>query len=90
MKHTSPRRILQKPNIDLRPRQHNIAHHTTTDKHVLHGGQMRVFIQIQNVDIIQLNVQVLVDGFESAADANVVLEFDGHRLVGKSLEEAAK
>lgn len=51
---------------------------------------MRVFIQIQNVDIIQLNVQVLVDGFESAADANVVLEFDGHRLVGKGLEEAAK
>lgn len=43
---------------------------------------MRVFIQIQDVHIVQLNVQVLVDGFEGAADANVVLEFDGHRLVG--------
>lgn len=81
-KHTSPRRILQKPNVHLRPRQHNIPHHTTTNKHILYGRQVRVFIQIQDVHIVQLNVQVLVDGFEGAADANVVLEFDGHRLVG--------
>lgn len=50
---------------------------------------MRVLVQIEDVDIIELNVQVLVDGFEGAANADVVFELDCHGLVCEGLEEAA-
>lgn len=50
---------------------------------------MRVLVQVEDVDIIELDVQVLVDGFEGAADADVVFELDGHGLVCEGLEEAA-
>jgi hypothetical protein len=83
-----PRSILQQPNINLRPRQHDIAHDTPTNKHVLHRRQMWVLVQIEHVDIIELDVQVLVDGFEGTADADVVFELDGHGLVCEGLEEA--
>lgn len=50
---------------------------------------MRVLVQVEDVDIIELDVQVLVDGFEGAADADIVFELDGHGLVCEGLEEAA-
>lgn len=37
---------------------------------------MRVFVQIQNVDIIEFDVQVLVDRFEGTSDANVIFQLD--------------
>ena len=48
---------------------------------------MRVLVQIKDIDIIELYVQVLVDGFEGAPDPNIILELNGHRLVGERLEE---
>ena len=50
---------------------------------------MRVLVQVEDVDIIELDVQVLVDGFEGAANADVVFELDCHGLVCEGLEEAA-
>lgn len=50
---------------------------------------MRILVQIEDIDIIELDVQVLIDGFEGAADADVVFELDGHRLVCEGLEKAA-
>ena len=87
---TSPRSILQQPNIHLRPRQHHIAHHTPPNEHILDRRQMRVFIQIEDVDIIKLDVEVLVDRFQSAADADVIFQLDGDGLVGESFEEAVE
>ena len=51
---------------------------------------MRVFVEIEHFDIVQLNVQVLIDGLEDTADANVIFKLNGDRLVGKGLEETAK
>ena len=49
---------------------------------------MRVLVEIEHVDVVQLDVQVLVDRFESAADSDVVFEFDGYGLVCEGFEEA--
>ena len=49
---------------------------------------MRVLVEVQDVDVVELDVQVLVDGFEGAADADVIFEFDGDGLVGEGFEEA--
>lgn len=49
---------------------------------------MRVLVQIEDVDIVELDVEVLVDGLQGAADANVIFEFDRDGLVGEGLEEA--
>ena len=87
---TSPRSILQQPNIHLRPRQHHIAHHTPPNEHILDRRQMRVFIQIEDVDIIKLDVEVLVDRFQGAADTDVIFQLDGDGLVGESFEEAVE
>lgn len=50
---------------------------------------MRVFVQIQDFDVIQLDVEVLVDRLQDSTDANVILELNGDGLVGEGLEEAA-
>lgn len=49
---------------------------------------MRVLVQIQDFDVIQLDVEVLVDRLQDSTDANVILEFNGDGLVGEGLEEA--
>lgn len=84
---TSPRRILQQPPIHLRLGQDHIPHHTAPDEHVLDGRQVRVLVEVEDVDVVQLDVEVLVDGFEGAADADVVLELDGDDVVGEGFEE---
>lgn len=59
-------------------------------KDVLDGAQVRVFQLVEHDDIIEFNVEVLVDGFEGATDGNVVLQLDGHGLLGQGFEEAVK
>lgn len=49
---------------------------------------MRVLVEVEHVDVVELDVQVLVDGLEGAADADVVFELDGYGLVGEGFEEA--
>lgn len=51
---------------------------------------MRVLVQVQDVDIVELDVEVLVDGFQCSADANVIFELDDHGLVCEGLEETEK
>ena len=51
---------------------------------------MRVLVQIQYLDLVELDVEVLVDRLEDTADADVVLEFDGDGLVGKGLEKTGQ
>lgn len=48
---------------------------------------MWVTIQIKDVDVVQLDVEVLVDGFQRAADTDVILKLDGDNVVGEGLEE---
>lgn len=50
---------------------------------------MRVLVEIENIDVIELDVQVLVHGLQRAADSDVILELDGDGVVGEGLEEAA-
>lgn len=49
---------------------------------------MRVLVEIENIDVIELDVQVLVHGLQRAADSDVILELDGDGVVGEGLEEA--
>lgn len=49
---------------------------------------MRVLDKIQDFNIVELDVQVLIDRLEDASNANIVLELNGDRLVGQSLEKA--
>ena len=51
---------------------------------------MRVFIQVEDVDIVELNIEVLVDRFQGAADTDVIFQLDGDGLVGESFEEAVE
>jgi hypothetical protein len=51
---------------------------------------VRVLVEVQHFDIIQLDVQVLIDRLEDSTDADVILKLDGNRLVGKGLEETVK
>jgi hypothetical protein len=51
---------------------------------------VRVLVEVEHFDVVQLNVQVLIDRLEDSADANVIFKLDGDRLVGQGLEETAK
>ena len=50
---------------------------------------MRVLHLLDHRDVIQLDVEVLVDALERAADLYVVLELDRDLRVDQGLEEAA-
>lgn len=50
---------------------------------------MRVLQVVDDTDVVQLDVEVLVDALERAADLDVVLELDGDLVVDQGLEEAA-
>lgn len=48
---------------------------------------MRVLDLFDHGNVIELDVQVLVDALEGAADLDVVLELDGDLMVDEGLEE---
>lgn len=50
--------------------------------------KMWILKLLDNADIIQLDVQVLVNALQCAADLNIILELDGDLMVHEGLEEA--
>ena len=60
----------------------HIPHHASPDEDVLHAAQMRVFQIVEHGDVVEFDIEVLVDGFEGAADGDVVFEFNGDGVVG--------
>lgn len=44
---------------------------------------------IEHGNVVEFDVEVLVNGFEGAADGNVVFELDGYGGVDQGFEEAA-
>lgn len=73
---TSPTSILQKPAINVRRRQVHVPDHASADEDVLDAAQVRVLELVQHGDVVELDVEVLVDGFEGPADGDVVFELD--------------
>ena len=51
---------------------------------------MRVLELFHNLYVVELDVEKLVDGFESAADGDVILKLDGDFVVNESLEETRR
>ncbi len=49
---------------------------------------MRVLDLLEHLDVVELDVEVLVDALEDAADLDVVLELDGDLVVDQGFEEA--
>jgi hypothetical protein len=49
---------------------------------------MRVLDLLDDLDVIELDIEVLVDALERAADLYVILELDRHLMVDERLEEA--
>ena len=49
---------------------------------------MRVLELLEDLDVVELDVEVLVDALEDAADLDVVLELDGDLVVDQGFEEA--
>ena len=49
---------------------------------------MRVLDLLEHLDVVELDVEVLVDALEDAADLDVVFELDGDLVVDQGFEEA--
>lgn len=50
---------------------------------------MRILELVEDGNVVELDVEVLVDALEDAADLDVVLELDCDLLVDEGFEEAA-
>jgi hypothetical protein len=50
--------------------------------------QMRILDFIYDGNVVELDVQVLVDRLESAADEDIILQLDGDLVLDQRLEEA--
>ena len=66
----------------------NIPHNRSANEDVLDAAQVWILELIEDYDIVKFDVEILVDGFEGAANGDVVLEFDCHGVVRQGLEEA--
>jgi hypothetical protein len=49
---------------------------------------VRILHLLEHLDVVELDVEVLVDALEDAADLDVVLELDRDLVVDERLEEA--
>jgi hypothetical protein len=56
----------------------HVPDHASADEDVLDAAQVRVLELVQHGDVVELDVEVLVDGFEGPADGDVVFELDGY------------
>lgn len=65
----APRSVLQQLCVHLVAGQLHVAHHRAADEAVLHRQHVRILLRIGDADVGQLDVQVLVDGVQGAADA---------------------
>lgn len=66
----------------------DVADDGAADEDVLDGAEVGVSQLLVDRDVVELDVEVLVDGFERARHLDVVLELDGDGLVDEGLEEA--
>ena len=48
---------------------------------------MRVLGLVRDADVIELDVEVLINGFEGAGDDDVIFQLDGEWLVEEGFEE---
>ena len=55
----------------------HVPHHAAADEDIFHAAQMRILDLVEDDDVVEFDVEVLIDGFEGAADGDVVFEFDG-------------
>ena len=67
-----PTRILEQPSINLTCRQMHVSDHRTSNEDVLDAAEVGVFQLVEDGDVVEFDVEVLVDGFEGAADGDVV------------------
>ena len=51
---------------------------------------MRVFNFVDDLDVVQLDVQELIDRFESSPNGDVILKLNGHLMVDESLEKTER
>lgn len=65
----------------------DITDNGPADEDVLDGAEMGVFQLLVDRDVVELDVEILVDGFQRARHLDVVLELDGDGLVDQGLEE---
>lgn len=65
----------------------DVTHSGSSDKQVLDGFQVRIFGFVDGGNVVQLQVQILVDGLQGPFDFYVIFELHDDLLVNKSLEE---
>lgn len=66
----------------------HIPDHAAPDEYILDAAEMRVSELVQHGDVVQLDVEVLVDGFQGAADGDVVFELHGYGCSEVSILDA--
>lgn len=66
----------------------DVADDGPADEDVLDGAEVGVAQLLVDRDVVELDVEILVDGFQRARHLDVVLELDGDGLVDQGLEEA--
>ena len=50
---------------------------------------MWIFPFLHHLYIIELDIEVLIDRFQSSADLDIILELDGDFVIDQGLEETA-
>ena len=70
-------RILQQTPVNLTCWEMHISDHRPSDENVLDAAEVGVLQLVEDGDVVEFDVEVLVDGFEGAADGDVVFQLDG-------------
>lgn len=82
-----PGRVLQQLCVYLLGRQLNVADNTAANETVADGSEVRMLVRVYHLHVVQLDVEVLVDRVESAAQTDVILQLDHYGLTDQRAEE---
>ena len=62
-------------------------HNTPSDEAVLDAEHVGILVWVGHTDVCELDVEILVNGVQSAADGEIILELHHHVFTHQGLEE---
>lgn len=81
---------MQQLFVDAFDRELDVPDDAAADEAVFDREEVGVELAVGDGNVVELDVEVLVYGVDTACDAHVILEFHRDRLVRQRLEEAVE
>jgi hypothetical protein len=82
-----PRRVLQQLRVDVCSRQLDVPHDAASYEAVVDGDEVGMLVGVRDLHVVELDVEVLVDGVQRTTQRQIVLQLHHYGLTHQRLEK---